>query len=146
MATGKPSKVTQNSSYDADGNLLTETGDVDRQVSWTSFNKPSEIVGGGATETFLYGPSHERLVTAVTQGSDTVTTTYIDGLFEESYDSATGDLTYRHYILADGVRVGVETMAANGSGTLTADTLGFFVHDEVGSVIATVTENLGGAN
>lgn len=61
---------------------------MDRQVTWTSFNKPSEIVGGGASETFLYGPDQERLVTAVTQGSDTVTTTYIDGLFEQVYDSA----------------------------------------------------------
>ena len=31
-------------------------------------------------------------------------------------------------------------------GTITSDTLSFYVHDEVGSVIATVTENLGGAN
>ncbi len=35
---------------------------------------------------------------------------------------------------------------ANSGGTITADTLGFYVHDEVGSVVATVTESLGGAN
>jgi len=51
-----------------------------------------------------------------------------------------------HYILAGGTRVGVETIAADSGGTITADTLRFFVHDEVGSVIATVTESLGGAN
>ena len=141
-----PTGATRTFSYDADGNLLTESGAVNRQVTWTSYNKPSQIVGDGATETFLYGPDRSRLVTAITRGSDNVTTTYIDGLFEQVYDSATGDLTYRHYILAGGARVGVETIAADSGGTITADTLSFYVHDEVGSVMATVTENLGGAN
>ena len=103
---------------DADGNLLTESGDVSRQVSWTSYNKPSQIVGDGVTETFLYGPDRSRLQTAITEGSDTVTTTYIDGLFEQVYDSATGNLTYRHYILAGGARVGVETIQADSGGTI----------------------------
>lgn len=40
----------------------------------------------------------------------------------------------------------METISANSGGTITADTLSFYVHDEVGSVIATVTETLGGAN
>ena len=42
--------------------------------------------------------------------------------------------------------MGVETINANSGGTITSDTLSFYVRDEVGSVIATVTENLGGAN
>ena len=42
--------------------------------------------------------------------------------------------------------MGVETIQANSGGTITSDTLSFYVRDEVGSVIATVTENLGGAN
>ncbi len=119
---------------------------MSRQVTWTSYNKPSQIVGDGVTEAFLYGPDRSRLQTAITEGSDTVTTTYIDGLFEQVYDSATGNLTYRHYILAGGMPVGVETIAANSGGTITSDTLSFYVHDEVGSVMATVTENLGGSN
>jgi RHS repeat-associated protein len=71
---------------------------------------------------------------------------YVSRLFEQVYDSATGDLTYRHFILAGGARVGVETIAANSGRTVTPDTRSFYVHDEVGSVIAVVTENLGGAN
>ncbi|MGH8306686.1 MAG: RHS repeat-associated core domain-containing protein [Gammaproteobacteria bacterium] len=140
-----PGGGTRSFTYDADGNLLTETGDVNRSVTWTSYNKPSQIIGGGVTETFTYGPDRERLIRVESQGSDTQTTTYIDGLFEEEYDSATGDFTYRHYILAGGVRVGVKTMVANSGGTITANTWSFYVHDEVGSVIATVTENLGGS-
>ena len=141
-----PGGATRTFTYDADGNLLTESGDVSRQVTWTSYNKPSQITGDGAVETFTYGPDRSRLVTAITKGSDTVTTTYIDGLFEQVYDSGTGNLSYRHYILAGGARVGVETINANSGGTITADTLSFYVRDEVGSVIATVTESLGGAN
>jgi hypothetical protein len=107
------------------------SGDVNRSVTWTSYNKPSQITGNGATETFVYGPDRSRLQTAITEGSDTVTTTYIDGLFEQVYDSATGDLTYRHYILAGGARVGVETIEANIGGTITADTLSLYVRNEV---------------
>lgn len=40
----------------------------------------------------------------------------------------------------------VETIAANSGRMITSDTLSFDVRDEVGSVIATVTESLGGAN
>lgn len=75
-----------------------------------------------------------------------MTTTYIDGLFEQAYDNVKDDWTYRHYILAGGARVGVETIVANSGGTVTSDTLSFYVRDEVGSVIATITENLGGVN
>ncbi len=56
---------------------------MSRQVTWTSYNQPSQITGNSATETFLYGPDRSRLVTAITKGSDTVTTTYIDDLFEQ---------------------------------------------------------------
>jgi RHS repeat-associated protein len=86
------------------------------------------------------------LVTSTTKGTDTVTTTYIDGLFEQVYDSASGATTYKYYIVAGGARVGVETLTADNTGAVTADTLSFYVHDEVSSVIATVTENLGGSN
>lgn len=82
-------------SYDNDGHLLAESGDVNRQVTWTSYNKPSQITGNSATETFLYAPDRSRLVTAIIRGSDNVTTMYIDGLFEQVYDSASGNLTYR---------------------------------------------------
>lgn len=131
--------------YDANGNLICESGDVNRTVTWSSFNKPIHIQGDSATEDFTYGPGRERLVTTVNKqvnGSpDQVTTTYIDGVFESDYDSASGTYTYRHYVVAGGMRVAVETITANSSQQQTGDTLGFFVHDQVGSVIAEVAEN-----
>lgn len=54
--------------------------------------------------------------------------------------------TLQPTLLAGGAQVGVETINANSGGTITSDTLSFYVRDEVGSVIATVTESLGGAN
>ena len=98
-----------------------------RTLTWASYNKPTSITAGATTETFLYGPSRERLQTTVTGSSGSVTT------------------TYRHYVIAGGARVGVETIATT-SGTVTSDSLSFYVHDQVGGVIATVTEGLYGAN
>lgn len=143
--------VTRSFTYDNDGNLLTESGDVNRSISWFSYNKPNTITSGPTTETFLYSSSRERLQTTVSgspnnPAGDTVTTTYIDGLFEQETDSASGTITYRNYILAGGVRVGVETLQANSSGQPTSDTFSFFVRDQVDSVVAEVTENLGGLN
>ena len=150
VASVNDGNTTRNFTYDADGDLKTESGDVNRTLYWTSFNKPSEIDADSATERFTYGPTRERLQTSVTSVnngvSHTVTTTYIDGLFESVSDTSNGTTTYKHYIAADGVRVGVENLAVDSGGNVTADTLSFYVRDEVGSVIAAVTENLGGAN
>jgi RHS repeat-associated protein len=131
--------------YDANGNLVCESGDVNRAVTWSSFNKPTHIQGDSATEDFTYGPAHERLVTAVNKqvngSADQVTTVYIDGVFESAYDSESGTYTYRHYVVVGGARVAVETITANNGEQQTGDALSFFVHDQVGSVIAEVTEN-----
>lgn len=138
--------TTRSFCYDQDGNLVSESGDVNRTVTPTSYNKPYQIISNGTTATFTYGPSRERIMTTVMSATDTVTTTYIDGLFEQVTDSASGNTTYKHYILAGSARVGVESIQADSSGAVTADTLSFYVHDEVGSVIATATEGLGGVN
>lgn len=139
LADGQPRSFK----YDFNGNLTDETGDVARHIDWTSFDKPADIHAGGVTESFVYGPSRERLVTSVMNGTHTVTTTYIDGLFEMVTDSAANSTTYRHYVVAGDTRVAVETVQVNSSGQTTSDTLGFFVHDQVGSVIATITEDVG---
>ena len=144
----KANGVTRNFCYDANGNLAIESGDVTRTMnlpdSWTSYNKPNKIISGAITETFTYGPSRERLQTTVTSSTGSVTTTYIDGLFEQVQDSA-GNITYKHYIIAGSTRIGVETIATT-SGTVNTDLLSFFVQDQVDSVIAEVTEGLGGLN
>ncbi len=145
--TDSAGSVVYSASYDADDPWKSQTWDGDMTtrngfpLTWTVDNLPASLASATGSSTFRYGPGGNRYQQVATEGGNSTTTTYIDGLLEVRYDSGSSETVYRNYIEA-----GVETMAANGSGTLTADTLGFFVHDEVGSVIATVTENLGGAN
>lgn len=44
-------------SYDANGNL---TGGGGRSVTWTAWNMPASVSYGGQSQSWLYGPEHER--------------------------------------------------------------------------------------
>gem|GEM_PF-4020657 len=44
--------------YDDNGNLTSGAG---RTMSWTSFDMPLTITGGGVSATFVYGPEHQRI-------------------------------------------------------------------------------------
>ncbi|GGC87108.1 hypothetical protein GCM10011396_37990 [Undibacterium terreum] len=47
-----------NFNYDLNGNLLTGAG---RTITWTSFDMPSSIKKGSITDSFVYGPEHQRI-------------------------------------------------------------------------------------
>jgi RHS repeat-associated protein len=92
-------------SYDADGNMLSDTGDG-RTMSWTSFNQPATITQGGVTTTFSYDPEHRRIAMSSTTP---VVTLY-------NWDDATGTYStvvetaadYDDYLFAEGGVVGVQ--------------------------------------
>lgn len=135
-----PGGVTRNFGYDLDGNLVTETGDVTRNLTWYSYNKPQSITSNGAQESFLYGPDHDRYQRVSQANGDTVTTVYIDGLFEVQSDGNTGVTTYRHYVMASGEMVAVDTFQGT-SGSSASETVSYYLHDHLGEVEATVNGN-----
>jgi len=62
------SKITKGSNvtnvvYDADGNILTESGATSRTMSWTPYNMPLTVqYSGGNTLTFQYDADHNRVM------------------------------------------------------------------------------------
>lgn len=74
-------------SYDANGNVLVSYG---YGLSWTSFNMPSQVSGPGVTETFLYGPEHQR----VRQIDGQSTSYYAGGGYEKQVYSAGAKLVH----------------------------------------------------
>ena len=55
--------------YDDNGNMLSGSG---RTVSWTSFDMPLQISGPSASASFVYGPEHQRVRQARSDGSSVV--------------------------------------------------------------------------
>jgi RHS repeat-associated protein len=110
--------------YDARGNM-TQNGN--RNLTYSSLNKPLSISNGTSTTTFKYGPNHARFY----QNTDGKETYYVaGGLYEEIIES--GVTTQRSYV--GGVLVHEKTGAA--------EQVRYLHRDHLGSVEA-ITDELG---
>ncbi len=82
-------------------------------VSWTGYNLPLTIThGGGNSSTFTYGPDRSRYRQQSLNGTTTEDRTYVGGLFEKLTSSALAAPEYRHYIVANGVKIAVKILSA----------------------------------
>jgi RHS repeat-associated protein len=86
--------TTKNLSYDSNGNL--STGDDVPTITWSSYNKPTQLTKGAITYNFSYGPDRSRYKKV--KGTDT--TYYIGNGFERI--NKFNSTEYRHMIRANG--------------------------------------------
>ncbi len=94
--------------YDANGNLTTQTGATTRSLSWTIFNMPAAITYAGKTITFQYDADHHRVEQVAPEG----TTYYLpDGELTPSLGAGP---VWHVYVQADGQRV-AETYGPTGA-------------------------------
>ncbi|WP_428309768.1 FG-GAP-like repeat-containing protein [Hydrocarboniphaga sp.] len=140
-ATNKPHAVrgtaTTNSvyDYDANGNMLSSTGDSNiRSYAWASYNLPTQVTKGStgsAWATFVYGPSREKLrQTSYSSGLSNRTIVYLNA-YSERHTTSSGD-EYREHIVAP---TGVVAQVSYYPSAATRTTL--YVHtDKLGSVDA----------
>ena len=126
-------------SYDGDGNMLSGNG---RTATYTSFDMPVTISKSGASDTFVYGPEHQRIKR---QTSSTVTI-YVNpdnaGNLAYEKDMTTGSVTLeeRVFISAGGDPV-VMLKRENGTGSFAP----YYLHrDNIGSTVA-ITNSAGTA-
>ncbi|MFM8330329.1 MAG: BPSL0067 family protein, partial [Candidatus Methylumidiphilus sp.] len=121
-------------SYDANGNQT--VGLNNRQVTWSAFNLPTQIVQGGNTVTFDYDANHERF----RQTGPTGTTVYLNpridlgGHYQETTGGA-GKET-RSTVYAGGKAV-AEVVTTNGGPKSTR----YFHVDHLGSIDAVTDDN-----
>ena len=76
--------------YDANGNMTSAPNAS--TMSWTSFDMPLVITKGTNTDTFVYGPNHERVKLTRNDG----TSTYYAGMMETVIDAAS-NVTVKTY-------------------------------------------------
>ena len=122
--------------YDANGSLISSgTGDQQRNVTWTSFNKPSSFSKGDDYITFTYGPERARYKKTKTQsGSLQETTLYMGKAYERVEDAVSGDVKHKYFIYADDgelTAIHVETEKADGTVT---DESRYMHRDALGSI------------
>ncbi len=135
-----PGGGTRSFVYDADGNLTSETGDINRTLTWYSYNKPNTIssTSTGNNDSFFYSPDRNRYERVSQVNGDTVTTIYIAGLFEAQSDQSTGVTTYRNYVMAGGAIAAVDNFQGV-SGSSATETVSYYLYDHLGEVEATVS-------
>jgi RHS repeat-associated protein len=85
--------------YDKNGNVIKRNG---LAINWTSYNLPTSlqatIAGTTYSSQFFYGPERQRYQQVATYSNGTETTSYAGGLFEKVSGSASGTVSYRHYV------------------------------------------------
>jgi RHS repeat-associated protein len=123
--------VNTSFAYDNDGNMLTGNG---RTATYTSFDMPVTITNAGASDTFVYGPEHQR----VKRQTSTATTIYINpdnsgGLaYEKDMTSGGATIEERVFVSAGSDPV-VMLKRANGTGSFAP----YYLHrDNLGSTVA----------
>jgi len=116
--------------YDANGNMETGNG---RTITWSSFNKPTQITANGNTVSFNYGPDRARFK----QQSNSDTTYYIGSSFEKIISGALTE--NKHFIRAGGQTIAIHTTR---SGSQTNSDTRYLHRDHLGS-IDVITDELG---
>ncbi len=107
--------------YDSNGNMTSGDG---RQITWSSFNKPTLITKGASSATFAYGPDRARYKKTNHAGHKTL---YVGQLYEQVTKG--NNVEEKHYIYANGQLV-AEHIVSTAHGVQTR-----YLHkDALGSV------------
>jgi RHS repeat-associated protein len=122
--------VNPSFTYDANGNMTAGAG---TSIAWSSFNMPTTITKGGITDSFSYGPEHQR-----TKQIAGPVTTYYGSQYEKEINANTGVTEHKHYVHAAGMLIAQVTTRSSG-----ANDTRYFHTDHLGSV-SVVTNETGG--
>lgn len=99
--------------YDYNGNMTTN-GSV--AIKYNAQNKPTELKSGSRTMIFGYGTDKRRKVQRIFEnGVLKETRYYINPLFELTVDAASGQVTERAFIMAEGKVRSIMESGSNGS-------------------------------
>ncbi|MEQ1662377.1 MAG: RHS repeat-associated core domain-containing protein [Thiobacillus sp.] len=123
--------------YDANGNLTAGAG---RTVSWTAWNMPASITSGGNTQSWLYGPEHDRYkLTASGRTTWYLNPSVHTGGHYERTQYTSGTVEHRVTLYGGGKPIGEVLTFTLPSGTAPAQTR-YFHSDAQGSITAVTNE------
>jgi RHS repeat-associated protein len=112
--------------YDANGDVVNASGTT---IAWTSYDLPVRIAHtSGNYSNFEYGPDRARIRQVALAGGETTETVYAAGGLYERVTRG-GVVSQRHYVVADGRRVAVQTRVAG-----TSPSTVYLLEDHLGGV------------
>ncbi|MDG2997263.1 RHS repeat-associated core domain-containing protein, partial [Vibrio parahaemolyticus] len=119
--------------YDKVGNLQRAYTDTmtERSMSWSSFNKPTQIVRDGNTVTFAYDAEHNRYKKTSSDGTDTV---YFGNFYERVTNTTTGEIQHKHFVYADGKLIALNTQTTDAEHNLKNKQVRYLHYDALNSV------------
>lgn len=123
-----------NYTYDKNGNMLTDSSG--RNMTYTSYDLPSQISKSGHQTSFSYGPSRARYKRVDTASSQTTTTLYLGSVEKVYYPD--GTIEWKRNIAG----VGLITQKVNSSGALQSEAQRYLIKDHLGS-LSLITDEIG---
>jgi len=125
--TGTSGVLNNTYAYDLNGNMTAGAG---RTISYTSFNKPSQISAAGTATGFTYDPSFNRIKKA----NSNSTTIYVGSMYERVTVGAV--VEHKHYVNGPSGPVALYTQRSNN----TSDTR-YLRTDHLGSLDTIIDES-----
>ena len=120
-------------SYDANGNMLSGDG---RSITWSLFDKPTQISQNGNTTLMGYGPERQLITRQDSTTAGTTDTVFVGGLYEKITDQ-NNNIKERHYVGGHTI-VTYSNRTASSAGTIETR----YLHkDHIGSVVLITDEN-----
>ncbi|ENM5771362.1 hypothetical protein V4V48_003074 [Vibrio mimicus] len=119
--------------YDKVGNLLraVKGAETERQVTWSAFNKPTQITRNGQTVTFAYDANHQRYQKTASDGTNTV---YMGTAYERVTDTKSGLIQYKHFVYAQGKLIALATQTTDSSHQLKDQQVRYLHYDALDSI------------
>lgn len=126
---------TKNTSYvyDANGNMVSGDG---RSVTWSSFDKPTQITQSGNTTDMVYGPDRNLVMRVDNRGGSDTEAVFVGGLYEK-VSLPGGTTKERHYIGNHTVL----TLTNRTSSTAGSSEARYLHKDHLGSTTVITDEN-----
>jgi RHS repeat-associated protein len=114
-------------SYDANGNMLTGNG---RTIRYNGADQAYQLSKGSSTVNFSYAADRSRYL----KTSAATKTLYLDKIYERVTDLASGEISHKNMIYADGKLVATNVETVTGAGNVKAATTRYMHYDPLGSI------------
>ncbi|EEO03195.1 RHS repeat domain-containing protein [Vibrio cholerae] len=121
--------------YDQAGNMLrayaANNSMNERELEWSTFNKPTKITRNGKSVQFFYDANHERYLK---KSSDGIETFYFGKTYERVINRKTGEIEHKQFVYADGKLIALNIQTQDAQNKLKDKQIRYLHYDALNSI------------
>ncbi|EGR1420496.1 type IV secretion protein Rhs [Vibrio cholerae] len=121
--------------YDQVGNMLrayaANNSMNERELEWSTFNKPTKITRNGKSVQFFYDANHERYLK---RSSDGIETFYFGKTYERVINRKTGEIEHKQFVYADGKLIALNIQTQDAQNKLKDKQIRYLHYDALNSI------------